>query len=203
MARKENDMPEPQAVFGHVHVPNEQWLARATPEAPLELDLPIVDPHLHLWHFGGGTPYFLPDYARDLAVSGHRVEASVFVECSTMYRADGPEHLKPVGETEFAVGQAAMAASGKYTSSRVAAGIVAFADLTLGDRTRERLEAHLKAANGRLRGIRHRAKWDRDPVVKGPFSSDKEELYLEPAFGRGIDLLTSLGLSFDASVFHP
>jgi predicted TIM-barrel fold metal-dependent hydrolase len=120
-----------------------------------------------------------------------------------MYRAEGPEHLRCVGETEFAVGMAAMAASGKYTNSRAAAGIVAFADLMLGDQTRAVLDAHLEAANGRLRGVRHRAKWDADPIVRGPVSADRPGLYLEPEFGAGIDLLSSLGLSFDASVFHP
>ena len=190
-------------VFGRVHCPNDRWLTRAAPEPALDPDRPIVDTHLHFWHFGECEPYFLRDYAVDLNTSGHNVEASVFVECNAMYRASGPEHLKWVGETEFAVGMAAMAASGRYTKSRVAAAIVAFADLTLGDRTRETLEAHLAAANGRLRGIRQRAKWDPDPIVKGPISSDSRGLYLEPEFGRGLDLLTSLGLSFDASIFHP
>lgn len=109
--------------FGRVHCPNEEWLARTAPEPALEPDLPIVDTHVHLWHFGECAPYFVPEYARDLEASGHNVEASVFVECHAMYRADGPEHLKCVGETEFAAGMAAMRASGKYTKSRVAAGI--------------------------------------------------------------------------------
>jgi L-fuconolactonase len=180
----------------------EEWLSLAEPEAVLEPGLAIVDAHLHLWNYGG-TRYFLEDYARDWVSCGHDVQATVFVECSTMYRANGPEHLKPVGETEFAVGMAAMAASGHYTTCRVNAGIVGFADLTLGDRARETIAAHLTAANGRFRGVRQRAKWDADPVVKGKFFADRPGLYLDPEFGRGIDLLASLGLSFDASVFHP
>jgi predicted TIM-barrel fold metal-dependent hydrolase len=135
--------------------------------------------------------------------SGHNVEASVFIECKTMYRAQGPEHLKSVGETEFAVGMAAMAASGVYTSSRAAAGIVSFVDLTRGDRTQEALEAHIEAANGRLRGIRQLGKWDADPVVKGHFNAAEPGLYRDDNFGIGLDRLTALGLSFDASVFHP
>jgi hypothetical protein len=47
--------------------------------------------------------------AGDIAASGHNVEASLFVEVQCDVRTDGPEHLKPVGETEFAVGQAALA----------------------------------------------------------------------------------------------
>ena len=149
----------------------EEWLSLTEPEAVLEPCLAIVDAHLHLWNYGG-TRYFLEDYARDWVSCGHDVQATVFVECSTMYRANGPEHLKPVGETEFAVGMAAMAASGHYTTCRVNAGIVGFADLTLGDRARETIAAHLTAANGRFRGVRQRAKWDADPVVKGKFFAD-------------------------------
>jgi predicted TIM-barrel fold metal-dependent hydrolase len=183
--------------------PDEAWLSRAAPEQALEPDLPIVDPHVHFWHHKSGYRYFVPEFARDVAESGHNVQATVFVECNSMYRTDGPTHLRCVGETEFAVGMAAMAASGKYTGCRAASAIVAYADLMLGDRTRETLEAHLEAANGRLRGVRHRAKWDADPLVRGPVSADGPELLLDPAFGKGLDLLTSLGLSFDASIFHP
>jgi predicted TIM-barrel fold metal-dependent hydrolase len=193
---------ETKTIFASIHPPNEEWLSRAEPEPVLEPDLAIIDTHLHLWEFNGRR-YFLDEYARDLASSGHKVEASVFVECFAMYRAQGPEHLKYVGETEFAVGMAAMAASGKYTSSRVAAAIVGYADLMLGERTRETLEAHIEAGNRRFRGIRQRAKWDPDPVVKGKYSADRPGLYLDPEFGRGIDMLTSLGLSFDASIYHP
>ncbi|WP_137894467.1 amidohydrolase family protein [Ramlibacter sp. 2FC] len=190
------------AITGGVMTPNEEWLSRAEPEEALEPELPIVDAHLHLWDLGG-YHYFIEEYARDLAACGHNVEASVFVECFMMYRARGPEHMKYVGETEFAVGMAAMADSGKYTRSRVAQGIVGYADLTLGERAREVIEAHLDAGNGRFRGVRQRAKWDADPVVKGRYSADQPHLYLDPEFGKGIGVLASLGLSFDASIYHP
>jgi predicted TIM-barrel fold metal-dependent hydrolase len=196
--------PRKESVFAKgTQAPNEEWLSRAAPESALEPDLPIVDPHVHFWHHKSGYKYFVEEFARDVAACGHNVEATVFVECNAMYRAHGPEHLKCVGETEFAVGMAAMGASGKYTSCRAAAAIVGYADLMLGDRTRETLEAHREAANGRFRGIRQRAKWDADPVVRGPVSADRPGLFLEPGFGKGLDLLTSMGLSFDASIFHP
>jgi L-fuconolactonase len=73
----------------------------------------------------------------------------------------------------------------KYTSARVAAGIVGFADITLGERVRETLEAHVQAANGRFSGVRQRAKWDSDPACGSPVSADRAGLYLEPAFGEG------------------
>ena len=195
---------DPTSIFSETQRPNEEWLGRASPEPALEPDLPIVDPHLHFWHHKSGYRYFVEEFARDAAESGHNIEATVFVECNAMYRATGPEHLKPVGETEFAVGMAAMAASGKYTKARGAAGIVAYADLTLDEGlVRETLEAHREAANGRLRGIRQRAKWDADPVVAGPVRAGKRGLFLDPAFNRGFALMAKMGLSFDASIFHP
>ena len=190
-------------IYGRVLSPNDAYLARATPEPVLEPDLPIVDTHMHLWHFGDGPPYFVPEFGRDVAACGHNVEATVFIECHAMYRASGPEHLKCVGETEFAVGQAAIAESGKYTSCHVAAGIVAFADLTLGDLTRETMQAHFGAANGRLRGVRQRSKYNADPVVRGPWGNTRPGLYLDENFGRGLNLLSSLGLLFEASIYHP
>jgi L-fuconolactonase len=201
MSSKTTD-PGMTSVFGATRAPDDAWLARAHAEPVLEPGLAIVDPHMHFWHHRSGYKYFVEDFAGDLAASGHKVEATVFIECHAMYRATGPEHLKPVGETEFAVGQAAMAASGKYTSCRAAAGIVGYADLMQGERTRELLEAHREAANGRLRGVRQRAKWDPDPAVNSGVGVDRPYLYLEPAFGRGLDLLASMDLAFDASIFH-
>jgi hypothetical protein len=130
--------------------PTSNGLPRAEPEDVLDPQRPIVDAHLHLWEFAGYR-YFLEEHAQDLATCGHHVEASVYVECFSMYRATGPEHLKPVGETEYAVGQAAMAASGKYTSCRVGAGIVGYSDMTQGQLTHEAIEAHIAAGNGRFR----------------------------------------------------
>lgn len=190
-------------IFGRLIPPDESWLSRAMPEPAIEPDLKIVDAHMHLWHRDNGHKYFVEDYAKDLLASGHDVEATMFVECHAMYRATGPQHLRCVGETEFAAGMAAIAASGIYTHARVAEGIVGYADLTLGERTRETLEAHIAIGRGRFKGVRQGAKWDADPVVKGQVAADGPGLYLDPAFGHGMALLASLGLSFDASVYHP
>jgi predicted TIM-barrel fold metal-dependent hydrolase len=189
--------------FSRTQPPREDWLALAAPELAIEPDLPIIDTHMHLWHHPTGYRYFAEDYARDIEKSGHNVEASVFVECNSMYRASGPENYRSVGETEFALGQAAIAASGKYTSSRIAAGIVGFADLTIGAELPEVLDAHIAAANSRFRGIRMRAKWDPDPVVKGAVSADAPGLYLEPEFHHGLREVASRGLLFEASIYHP
>ncbi|HKX03113.1 MAG TPA: amidohydrolase, partial [Methylomirabilota bacterium] len=135
--------PARPSQFGRIHPPDEAWLGRNQPEPILEPDLPIIDTHHHLWDRGGHR-YFLPDFLADVA-TGHQVVATVFLECHSMYRAGGPTEMRPVGEVEFVTGQAAMSASGAYGPTRVAAGIVGFADLTLGDRVEPVLEAEVRA----------------------------------------------------------
>ena len=141
--------------FGRIHAPDEEWLATQPPEPILEPELPIIDTHHHLWERGGHR-YLLHEFLDDVR-TGHNVLATVFVECDAMYRATGPKEMRPVGQTEFVAGQAAMSDSGHYGPTRVAAGIVGFADLTLGDRVEPVLEAHLRAGGGRFRGVRHAA----------------------------------------------
>ena len=102
------------------------WLASRR-EEPLEPDLPIVDPHHHLIDRPESGTYLLKDLLADIA-SGHNVVATVYLEWLSMYRADGPVEMRPVGEIEFANGVAAMAASGTYGNTRVCAGIVGYAE---------------------------------------------------------------------------
>ena len=187
--------------FGRIHPPDEAWLAGNAPEPILEPELPIIDTHHHLWHRGGHR-YFLPDFLADVA-TGHNVVATVFLECHSMYRAGGPPEMRPVGETEFVTGQAAMSASGMYGPTRVAAGIVGFADLTLGDRVEPVLEAHLQAGGGRFRGVRHSAAWDASDVIGNSEAAGGPDLYRRAEFRAGLVRLTRLGLSLDAWVFHP
>ena len=106
------------------------WLARRS-EPALEPELPIVDAHHHLWDRPGWR-YLLDELLADIRESGHNIAATVFMQCLAMHRAGGPEALRPVGETEFVNGVAAMAASGIYGSARICAGIVGRADLRLG-----------------------------------------------------------------------
>ena len=94
---------------------NPEWLAQVT-EAALEPELPIVDPHHHLWDHPGSR-YELDELMADTG-QGHNIRATVFVECKSMYRAGGPENLKPVGETEYVNGIAAKSASGNFGEMR-------------------------------------------------------------------------------------
>ena len=189
-------------------------------EAILEPDLPIIDPHHHLWdrqvsppdpsvpeHGYAATVRLSPRYLLDElladAGAGHNVVATVFVECRSMYRANGPDLLKPIGETEFVNGVAAMSASGRYGALRACAGIVGRADFTLGDRVAEPLEAHIAASPARFRGVRQTASFDADPAVLGPIALTPSGLYASEAFRSGFGHLARLGLSFDAWLLEP
>ncbi|HEX7036774.1 MAG TPA: amidohydrolase family protein [Pseudomonadales bacterium] len=175
------------------------WLAQVR-EPIIDPDRPIVDPHHHLWDFPDSR-YLLDELLADVN-SGHNVVATVFVECASMYRADAPPELAPVGETEFVNGIAAMSASGGYGATRACAGIVGFADLTLGARVGEVLDRHL-ARSDRFRGIRHAAGWDADERVRNSHTNPPKGLLLDSAFREGIKELAKRGLSFDAWLYHP
>ncbi len=178
----------------------EDWLARR-PEPALEPALPIVDPHHHLWDRPGWR-YMLPDLLDDLG-AGHTVVATVFVQCRAFHRAAGPEEMRPVGETEFVNGVAAMSASGRYGPARVCAGIVGHTDLRLGARVAPVLEAHLRAGGGRFRGIRHITAQDDDPVMLNPAYPVPARLMADATFREGFAALARARLSFDAWLYHP
>jgi predicted TIM-barrel fold metal-dependent hydrolase len=185
--------------FGRIYAPDEPWLAKAPEEAVLDPELPIIDTHHHLWHRQPDHCYLLQDFLADLR-SGHNVVATVFLQCHAMYRASGPEEMRPVGETEFVTGIAAMSDSGGYGATRVAAGIVGFADLTLGDRVEVVLEAQIRAGGGRFRGVRHSGNWDADPIIGN--GAPGPDVYRRADFRAGLARLSALGLSLDAWVFH-
>ena len=105
---------------------NDDWLALTTEET-LEPDLPICDPHHHLWEFRTERvePRYLMDELQADLGSGHNIVSTVFIECRAMYRPEGPEALKFVGEVEFVNGIAAMSASGLYGPTKVAAIVLA------------------------------------------------------------------------------
>jgi predicted TIM-barrel fold metal-dependent hydrolase len=176
-----------------------EFLARHD-EAVLDPELPIIDPHHHLWDHG--YRYLFDEFLDDIG-SGHNIRASVFVQCDAMYRADGDPDFAPVGETEFVNGVAAMSASGGYGPARICAGIVGYADLQLGERVDAVLEAHVRAAASRFRGIRGRSVWDRDPSIKGSAKDFPPGLLLDSKFREGYRRLAEYGLSFDSWLFHP
>src|ERR1700675_2855950 len=168
------------------------WLAKRPTEAALEPDLPIIDPHHHFWDTPQRGLYFLPELLADIG-GGHNIVSTVFLECGSMYRKIGPREMAPVGEVEFVNGIAAMSASGNYGPCRVAEAIIGHADLTLGARVRDVLEAHMAVGGGRFRGIRYGVSWDGSEAIS-KFVSRVVPPHLvgEPKFREGFAQLSAL-----------
>jgi len=183
---------------------NADWLA-LTVEAALEPDLPICDPHHHLWVSRPDQVdprYLLDDLLADTN-SGHNIVSTVYIECGSEYREDGPEALKPVGEIEFVDAIAEVSATGAHGPTRVAAGIIGHANLALGDEVAPVLEAQIEAGGGRFRGIRHSVPWDASddvPVIRGP---KPPHLLIDDTYRAGFTHLQRLGLSYEAWLYHP
>jgi len=178
---------------------NQTWLDQWQ-EPILDPDLEICDPHHHLWDHQNHR-YLLDEFKADLD-SGHRIASTVFVECASMYNRVASEAMAPVGETEFVNGVAAMSASGHYGAVRIAAGIVGFADLSLGSRVGDVLDAHIHAS-GRFRGIRHALGWHPSDAIRNSHSNPSEQLMASSEFRQGFGMLAPRGLSFDAWLYHP
>jgi len=175
------------------------WLALRQ-EDILEPGLPIVDAHHHLWN-RDGIAYLLPELLADIG-TGHNIVATVFMECKAMYRIDASPTMQAVGEVEFVNGIAAMSASGAFGSTRVAAGIVGYADLGLGAAVRDVLEAEIAAGGGRFRGVRNISAWHAVPEARGSSADPPPDLLTRPSFREGLRCLMSLGLTFDAWMYH-
>jgi predicted TIM-barrel fold metal-dependent hydrolase len=190
----------PTTISSHLAV-RPDWLAKRR-EPALEPNLPIVDPHHHLISRPESGHYLLPELLQDID-SGHNVVATVYLEWLSMYRADGPVEMRPVGEIEFANGVGAMSASGHYGKPRVCAGIVGHADLGIGARVAKVLEAMIAAGGSRFRGIRFISASDPDQAEWGSVVGRPQGLLLDSRVREGFAQLGPLGLSFDAFMFHP
>lgn len=182
------------------HYPNPAWLALRQEEIT-EPGLEIVDPHHHLWDHPGNR-FLLDQLLADIG-SGHKITETVFVECGSMYRADGPTEMKPVGETEFVNGTAAMSASGQYGPTRLCRAIVGHADLRLGDAVARVLEAQIAAGDGRFRGIRHSVARDASDAFPKARTNPVKGQMLDPTWRAGFARLAPLNLTFEAWLYHP
>ena len=178
------------------------WLA-LTQESTLEPEIPICDPHHHFWDLRPlSIPYqryLLHELIADID-SGHAVRSTVFVEARSMYRADGPEQMRPVGEVEFVQGLASASASGLYGSSRAASAIVGRADLKLGEGVAVVLEALQAASPNRFKGIRHNVTWSPDPALE---NRESEGILANNTFRAGAQMLARQGLSLDTMLSFP
>jgi L-fuconolactonase len=175
-----------------------QDIAPVEIEAPLEPELAICDAHHHLWERPPSV-YLLDDLLQDLR-AGHNIVSTVAVECHYAYRNDGAEELKPVGEVEFLESVANRVAADSTINTRIAAAIVGYANLALGDAVAPVLETHLAASWQRFRGIRHSTTWDGSGGLR---NEAPQGLLADAKFRAGFGWLRKLGLSFEAWVYHP
>lgn len=184
---------------------NNDWLA-LTSEPTLEPALPICDPHHHFWDRRSARipyqRYLLDELAADI-YGGHNVRSTVFIECRSMYRADGPAEMRPVGEVEFVQGLAAASASGLYGPARAAAAIIGHANLNLGERVAPVLEALQAASPNRFRGIRHSVTWDPHPEVENSAAHKIQGQLASDQFRAGARVLARKGFSLEGWVYHP
>jgi predicted TIM-barrel fold metal-dependent hydrolase len=176
-----------------------EWYAAVT-EDIIDPQRPIVDPHHHLWASPSmwGT-YLLDDLWADTE-SGHNIDKTVFIDCRSGYRTEGPEHLRPVGETEFIASIAAKSAERKGAAT--IAGIVSHANMLLGEDVAEVLEAHEAAGGGLFRGIRHAGPYDTTGTLTNA-GRGRPCPYGEDSFRTGVRTLGKLGYTYDTwHFFH-
>lgn len=181
---------------------SDAWLALVN-EDIIEPERPIIDPHHHLWMKRFGRNYLLPELWADTG-SGHNVEKTLFMECRAFYLREGPEHLKPLGETRYI---AALAEQTELDSENATlAGIVAYADLTLGGEQAELLDEvldqHREICSGKFKGIRHAGARDKRPedlFIPGPAPP---YLYGKESFRAGLRMLAARGLTYDTWHYH-
>jgi L-fuconolactonase len=82
----------------------------------------------------------------------------------------------------------------------VAAAVIGYADLKLGERVAPVLDAMQAASPARFRGIRHATGWDPSPElvnrdIQGVLSSDR--------YRAGARVLARRGLCLENSLYHP
>ena len=190
------------------------WLDQIIEET-IEPELPIIDPHHHLWD-RPNSPYLLKDIAKD--VSTHNIRQTIFIECGEMYSANENIDMRVIGETEFASQIGKMSDADSNITTRIASGVVGAANLLLGEKVAQVLEAHIAASSDRFKGIRHRAVWldehtinqDQDIHENSPTKhintvdrTPKESMLLDKTFRKGFSQLSRYNLTFEGWVYHP
>ncbi|MFT7286383.1 MAG: L-fuconolactonase [Halieaceae bacterium] len=176
------------------------WLAQVD-EPIIDPERAIIDPHHHLWPEVMGDIYNVDELVLDTG-AGHNVIGTVFMECSTCYREDGPEQEKSLGETEYVLAQAA-----RITELSLGAPILAMVghvDLCLGENLDATLDKHIELAGDFFKGIRHAGASAREEdreqmLIPGPAPAD---LYRLPEFRAGVQRLGARGLSYDTWQYH-
>ena len=175
-----------------------EWLGQVQ-EEPLEPELPICDAHHHLWD-RPTSRYLIDDLVEDAA--DNNIVSTVFVECMASYREDGPEDMKPVGETVYIDALAAECLADPSRKMACSAAIIGYADMRLGDAVAPVLEAHREASPDRFRGTRHGVGWDEHPDVPNSHTKPKKGQLLDSTFREGVACLEKQGLLYEVYLYH-
>lgn len=185
------------------HSTNQDWLDLIQDSA-LEPDLPICDPHHHLWtgRVNSVQTQYLVDELRDDLAGGHNIVSTVFIECGAFFRPDGPEAFRCIGETETVAEMTDAAASGADGTTKIAKGIVGTADLKLGDQSADILDRQIEAGQGRFSGIRLGAMWNEHDAIRNHRTNPPAGLLLRDNFRQGFKHLASRNLTFEAWCCH-
>ncbi len=182
----------------HIQV-RPDWLERRK-ETALLPEQQIIDSHHHLWDRPQNR-YLFDELTADVQ-TGHKILATIYVQCRSMYRLRGDPNLRPVGEIEFANGVAAQYASGQYGKTLGCEGIIGFADLLLGNNV-DRVLDHLEiAGGGRLKGIRNTTAWHSDPNILSNPIPPPPNVLTEVTFVDGTRRLGKRKLVLDVWSYH-
>jgi len=179
-----------------------QW-PTAPSEPPIDPEFPIIDAHHHLWNVLGYNP--LPPFTGEIFESmireaGHNVSATVYIQAPHSLRTDGPEHLRVLGETEYAD---AIGARYQESHSKICRGIVGSADLRMPNPLLdELLRLQIQTAPRRFRGIRQNLAWDADPNLQIRSQNIASGMAFDEAMQSGVRLLGDFGLSYDTWLYH-
>ena len=178
------------------------WLAQVKEEI-IDPELPIIDPHHHLWNgdnqLAGSFPYLIENLSEDTN-SGHNIVGTIFMECAQGYYQEGEDKYKPIGETEYVM--KIIKDAKKRSNSANIIGIISFADLMLGSKVKDVLNQHILIGEGLFKGIRHAAGWDQSNEIHNSHSNPIKNIYYDPSFRKGAEELIKLNLTFDSWHYH-
>ena len=186
------------------HLPvRQEWLNQHI-EDPILPNIPIIDPHHHLWDVGFGR-YYIEELLEDINSSGHNILSTVYIMSSSntkIYSKDGLEEFKPLTEIEFATSEGKRADLIPNNKVKVNASIVGSVDLTYGNKLQPVLEKAVNISEGRLKGIRMLLASHTDPRISSGAVKSDLGLMLHPNFIEGAKCIQNANLSLDFWIYH-
>ena len=186
------------------HLPvRQEWLNQLI-EDPILPNIPIIDPHHHLWDVGFGR-YYIEELLEDINSSGHNILSTVYIMSSSntkIYSKDGLEEFKPLTEIEFATSEGKRADLIPNNKVKVNASIVGSVDLTYGNKLQPVLEKAVNISEGRLKGIRMLLASHTDPRISSGAVKSDLGLMLHPNFIDGAKCIQDANLSLDFWIYH-